>query len=367
MKTVLIAPRKYVQGKGVLQEIGEYTSILGKPALVLWDTCVKGLIEATVTASFEKAKVDLIDVVFQGECTKEEAQRVAQIAKKDKADVIIGAGGGKALDTAKAAAIELGLPYATCPTIASNDSPTSAATVWYDEEGNCQGFDCWPFNPDLVIVDTEVIAKAPVSTFVSGMGDALSTWVEAEAAYKTRALNLAGGCTTQAALTLARLGFDLLMEYGVEAKRAVEQQVVTPAVERVVEANVLHSGLGFESSGLATAHMVANILPSFPECHHLMHGHKVGFGVITQLCLDDEKPVDEIYEIVDWEIAVGLPVTFEELGLKNITRERLQPIGDFCAGEGSLSESHPFKVTSDSVVDACIAADALGRERKGLV
>ncbi|MHC4539950.1 MAG: dehydroquinate synthase/iron-containing alcohol dehydrogenase family protein, partial [Planctomycetota bacterium] len=138
----------------------------------------------------------------------------------------------------------------------------------------------------------------------------------------------------------------------------------TPSVEKIIEANILHSGLGFESGGLATAHMIANCLPSFPQCHHLMHGEEVGFGLISQLCLDKAVLMDEVYEAVDFEVAVGLPVTFKDIGLEGVTRERLNSVGDVCAGEGSLCESHCFKVTSEAVVDAMIAADALGTERK---
>lgn len=229
------------------------------------------------------------------------------------------------------------------------------------------GFESWGTNPDLVLVDTQVIAQAPVRTFVAGMGDALSTWLEADACFKARGPNLAGGTATMAARTLARLCYDILMEHGLEAKRAVEKKIVTPALEKVVEANVLLSGLGFESGGCATAHMVANCLPSYPECHGLMHGHEVGFGIITQLCLDDDMPVGRIYQIVDFEIAIGLPVTFADLGLPGVTRERLARIGAICAGSGSLCENHPFPVTADDIVNAMIAADALGEERKRLL
>jgi glycerol dehydrogenase len=167
-----------------------------------------------------------------------------------------------------------------------------------------------------------------------------------------------------AAMAIAQLGYDVLLEHGVDAKRAVEANVLTPSVEKVIEANILHSGLGFESGGLATAHMIANCLPSFPECHGLMHGEEVGFGVISQLCMDKAVSMDEVYEAVDFEVAVGLPVTFADIGLAGIKRERLKTIGDICAGEGSLCGSHCFEVTSDAVVDAMIAADALGTERK---
>jgi glycerol dehydrogenase len=184
---------------------------------------------------------------------------------------------------------------------------------------------------------------------------------------QTRSPNLAGGVSTQAAMALAKLGYDILLEYGVEALRAVERKVVTPAVEKCVEANVLLSGMGFESGGVATAHMIANCLPSFPECHGLMHGQEVGFGIVSQLCLEESVPVAEIHRIVDWEIAVGLPVTFADIGLPGVARDRLEAIGKICAGAGSLCHFHPFKVSVDSIVDAMIAADALGTARKSLV
>jgi len=154
------------------------------------------------------------------------------------------------------------------------------------------------------------------------------------------------------------------MEHGLEAKRAAERHVVTPAVEKVIEANTLLSGLGFESCGVASAHMIANCLPAFPECHGLMHGEEVGFGIISQLCLEGDLPTSEVLAIVDFEIAIGLPVTFADIRLQGITRERLKTIGDIAAGAGSLCHNHPFEVTSESIVDAMVAADALGTERK---
>lgn len=363
MKTVLITPRKYVQGRGVLKEIGTHAKTLGNNPIILWSPGIKGIIGDTVRGSLEEAGLTFSDVEFQGESTREEASRVAQIAKEKGADVMIGAGGGKALDTAKAAAVEAGLAIITCPTISSNDTPTSAATVWYDKDGNFEGFECWPFNPDVVLVDSQVIANGPLRAFAAGMGDALATWIEAEAAYKTRAINLGGGQSTMAAMAIARLAYDNLMHYGIEAKRAVKNNLVTPAVERIIETNVLLSGLGFESGGLATAHMIANLLSNYPECKDMMHGEKVSFGIVTQLCLDEDVEVEEMYRVFDFLTAIDLPVTFAQLNLHKVSETMLKEIGDICAGEGSLCANHCFEVTSENIVDAMLAADQLGQDR----
>ncbi len=364
MNRVFIAPRRYVQGRNLLGQAGEFIARVGGRPLVLWDARVRGIVGGRLLGSLKEAKLEAVEVDFNGDSTRAEAARVAQIARESRCDVIVGVGGGKTLDTAKAAAAAAATRMVSVPTVASTDSPTSSFTVWYDEQGNCTGFESWGLNPDLVLVDSQVIADAPVRAFVAGMGDALSTWVEARVVQQTRGQNLAGGTATMAAMAIARLGYDTLMEHGIEAMRAVERHVVTPAVEKVIEANTLLSGLGFESCGVATAHMIANCLPSFPECRGLMHGEEVGFGIISQLCLEDDTPTEEIHRIVDFEVAIGLPVTFSDIGLQEPTRERLKKIADVCAGAGSLCHNHPFEVSSESLIDAMIAADALGRERK---
>ena len=84
------------------------------------------------------------------------------------------------LDTARAAAADLGLPVVNCPTIASSDAPCSALSVIYTDEGVFQEYRFYRKNPDLVLVDTEVIAQAPPRLLSAGMGDALATWFEAQ-------------------------------------------------------------------------------------------------------------------------------------------------------------------------------------------
>jgi len=360
MNKVFISPRKYVQGRGVINEVGKYLKEISTKPMIIWDPFVKEILGDKIEASLKESGIDYEVLDFCGESTKDEVQRIAELIKNKGCDLSVGIGGGKTLDTAKGAGANGGVGFVTVPTIASNDSPTSSFTAWYDADGACLGYDAWGKNPELVLVDSQVIANAPSRTFVAGMGDALATWVEARACAEGDSPNLAGGTTTLAAQAIAKLGFDLLLEHGEAALRSVECNAVTPAVEKVIEANILLSGLGFESGGCATAHMIGNMLPSLPDTHGMMHGEDVAFGIVVQLCLEANRSTVEIHSIVNFLIAIGLPVTLAELGLKEVSREQLKMIGDACAAEGSLCENHTFSVTSDSIIDAIYAADALG-------
>ncbi len=366
MVRVMVFPRRYVQGEGVLADIGKYLAALGDSALLIWDQNVSDMFSESVMKSLEENKVKGVPFVFSGESDRTQIGLGIDMVHKAGVKVVAGIGGGKAIDVAKAVAWKGGTKLVTAPTIASNDAPTSSATVYYTEDHIMDGWEVWPGNPDVVLVDTQVIVKAPVRWLVSGMGDGISTWFEAEAAYKGRRGAISGGVSTLAAWTLARLCYDTLMTFGVDARRDAEHKVVTPAVDRVIEANTLLSGLGFESSGVCTAHAIGNGLTAVPQCHAFTHGEKVAFGTVTQLCLDEDKDPAERNRVVDWMIDVGLPVTFADLNMSDVTEAELLNYAAGFVGPGSIAHNHVFPVTPFSLFSAMVAADALGRERKAL-
>jgi len=366
MTNVLWLPGKYCQGKGLLADAGRFIAPYGKKPFILWEQFLQDAYGQDFRASLEAAGLSYDDAIFEGETTKAAARRIADRVRETSCDIVVGIGGGKAIDTAKGAAAFASVNCVIVPSIASNDAPSSACTVWYTEAGEYDGFDMWQRNPDMILVDTEIIAKAPVRFFVAGMGDALATWPEASASYAKRAIACTGGTQTLTAMAMARLCFDTILQYGIEAKAAVERQVVTPAVEKVIEANILLSGVGWESGGLATAHAIANSLPMIHETHGKLHGEKVSFGLITQLCLDENAKVEDIYRIVDFQVAVGMPVTLTEMNMQEVSRERLREFARAVSGEGSFVHNHPFVVTPEMIADAMLAADSLGTRRKAL-
>lgn len=91
-------------------------------------------------------------------------------------------------------------------------------------------------------------------------------------------------------MALCKLCTDTLFEYGLQANKDNEQGIASDALENIIEANTLLSGLGFESTGLGMCHAVANAFTLLPECHDKYHGEKVAYGCLVELEMYD--PLD---------------------------------------------------------------------------
>ena len=175
---------------------------------------------------------------------------------------------------------------------------------------------------------------------------------------------MAGGKTTLAAQAIGDKSKEVLFADGIKAFKAVEKQAVTPAVENVIEANTLLSGLGFESGGLAAAHAIHNGFTALEgDIHHLTHGEKVAYGTLTQLFMEN-RPTEEIDAYIDLYQGLNLPTTLNELHLDPEDRDALIRVGKQATIEGETIHNMPYVVTAEDVADALIAVDAYVTGRK---
>ncbi|MGM0218979.1 glycerol dehydrogenase [Enterococcus sp. AZ126] len=373
MRKAFISPTKYVQGEDELLNLGYFVTTFGKKALLIAHADDVNRVKDKLDKTAKNFDISFVESNFHGEASRVEVARLQKVAEKNNCDCVIGLGGGKAIDTAKCVAG--GHNLIIVPTIVATDAPTSHSAVLYTEDGQFDDYAYFVQSPSVVLIDTVVIAHAPTRFLVSGMGDALSTYFEARATHNSYSNVNAelpcgareGVCPpakgTNTALALAKLCYETILEDGLKAKEASENNVVTPALENIIEANILLSGLGFESAGLAAIHAIHDGLTVLQDAHGATHGEKVAFSTICQLVLEN-APKAELYEVLDFALSIGLPVCLADLGVQEISDAELTEVAEkSCIPEESI-HSMPFPITVDQVKAAIIVADRIGKEYK---
>ena len=355
---IFASPSRYIQGENALFNNIDVIKGLGEHPVILCDDTVYGIVGEKFIDYLTKEGLKPIHVVFNGEASENEIERVVKIGKEENIDFIMSLGGGKSSDSAKAVADVLSIPVIVAPTIASTNAPTSALSVIYTDEGAFERYNFYTKNPDVVLMDTTVIAKAPTRLLASGIADGLATWVEARAVMEKHGENMISGEQPIAGTAIDKTCEQVLFEDGLKAMASAEKGVVTKAFENVVEANTLLSGIGFESAGLAAAHAIHNGFTALTgDIHHLTHGEKVAYGTLTQLFLED-RPTEEIDKYIHFYQKINMPTTLEEIHLADASYDDLLAIGKQATMPDETMSEMPFEVTPEMVAQALIAVDS---------
>lgn len=328
------AAHRYFQGPGVIAWLGEVCQTLGKQPLLISDAVVHKFLYGVAARSCESQGLTLPWLEADSEVTIAAVDKLVADAKSVAPDIIVAAGGGKGVDTGKAVARALGARLVVLPTAASNDGPCSKAFVFYDDHHRMVSVEQMPRNPDVVLVDTQLLVKAPRALLISGIGDALCKLYEGDQVRAANGLNLFGGVSTIAATELARACDRVIRDDAEEGLQALESGQPTPAFERLVEALVLLSGLVFENSGLSIAHSMTRGLPLAPGVHSTLHGQHVAYGLLVQMLLEGRSG-DFMQNQLKFHRRIGLATCLSDLGVTQIDEATIRRIA-----QGTMQSPH---------------------------
>lgn len=349
-------PAAFVIGSGILKTFFQETAHFGSSyAFIGSKTALSVLKEALGEAVDGK---DLAFVLASGIPSYAELERVRQLPEVERAQIICGVGGGGVLDIARAVAINSGRPLINIPTAVASDAAGTWVSVFYAEDGaGIVGDKVYHRAADLIYLDSSLVAQASTRLFAAGLGDAYATLTEARACYNHPEMN----GTMHIAMKLCEACEEIVERYGLAAYRAVENNVVTPQLEHVLEATCFLSGVGGMNVGCAAAHGIGDFLSTLPEGHAFMHGERVYVGLIIQMILEEWDDA-VIRERIRFGQAVGLPVCLADLKIPDVEKIAYRIAED-------LQDDHFMKhlcvsYETDLLAGAFITACAMAKEEK---
>ena len=354
-------PSRYVQGPGEFANLPTFVSYYGKSAMALVDPFFMEEYAVKLLEMFAAEGMSVHVTQFPGICSDANIEKLIAYAEAlpELPDAFIGIGGGQTCDMNKVLGAHFRKAIIVCPTSLATDAPTSQHTI-VNNPGE-MGHHIFHYkNPDFVVVDTEITIRSPAHMFISGIGDALATYVEAEASFAHNNVNNVAGFRykpTLLAMAAARTCYEVLLEQGRAAVLAARNHFRTQAYEDCAEATTLLSGLGFECTGVSIAHALQAGFVAAPFEKPLLHGAGVGYGTLIQVLLNNEVPrFEELYSFCK---DVGLPVCTADLGIPADKRaERVEAIVDEAYPARWSIHNVPYYVSRDMLLNAIYYLDA---------
>ncbi|MDQ0273436.1 iron-containing alcohol dehydrogenase family protein [Cytobacillus purgationiresistens] len=358
---VTVGPAQYIRESGLLSEIGLYIEKFGKKAVLIGGIISRETVEAPLIESLTKHGMTLEQSLwYGGEASITNVDLLVEKLDTLDYDVIIAAGGGKAIDTVKAVAHRVNKPLVAIPTIAATCAATTPICIIYSDEGEFLEISRESKVPEMVLVDSDVILHAPVRYLIAGIGDTLAKWFET----KTSAKKAIPNARNQTAIAIAGQLYQTMLNIGKQAVTSIEEEKMTPELEDMIDAVILISGsvsgYGGDDCRTAGAHAIYSGLTIFPEVHETYHGEIVAFGILAMLCMEGEDE-QEIRELIRYYQEVSLPYTLKQMNIARLTEAQWQELGEVSVTIEDMANM-PFDVTPEMVVKAVSKADSIGNE-----
>jgi glycerol dehydrogenase-like iron-containing ADH family enzyme len=351
--TLAIAPARVVKGAGILAQMGREIARLGVRPLLIGGSHTL----AVVQPQLAQLELTLAAADYGANCSEAANRSLKQAAADHQADLIIGVGGGKALDAAKLVAFQMDLPIVTIPTSAATCAAWTALSNIYSEAGAFQYDVSLSRCPDLLILDYALVATASRRTLVAGIGDAIAKWYEASVSSGHSERTLLINAVQQ-----ARVLRDILLQKAAAAIAEPGSQVWCDVVDATVLMAGVTGGIGGAQCRTVAAHAVHNGLTHLPQSHEMLHGEKVAYGILVQLRLEEMIQNSQLaaaarQQLLQFYGEIGLPMTLPDLGLGQITLSDLQHAATVACQPSSDIHRLPFAVTPAQLMAAMVSTD----------
>ena len=283
----------------------------------------KNILVVTGEKSYEAVKENLLKVLelkkysitkYQGECSYEHADEIINFGKNKDFDLVLGVGGGKAIDTAKIVASKLKKEMFVVPTIASTCAGTSALSVVYNNDKTFKEFCLYDAPPKKIFIDLETIKKSPKKYIWAGMGDTLAKFYEVRLKVEyLKNKNIDINFPSSMGVELSKLCRDIIIENGI---KAYENSEINEEFKKVVLAIIVNTGMvsnlvdEFLNGGIAHSVFYGlTVLPRIEKEH--LHGEVVSFGILVQLVMEGKQ--EEYKELLPFYKKMKFPVKLSDV------------------------------------------------------
>lgn len=357
----ILFPAQILRGPGVIAQLGAICARWGSRALLIGGHQALAAIGDQVRQQLDINAVTLVGTEwFGGECSQTQIERLAKIVQRNDVDVIIGAGGGKSLDTCKAVGVASRTPVITIPTIAATCAAVTPLTIRYHDDGHFRDLYPLPQAPAGVIIDSALLAAAPLRWLAAGLGDTLAKWYEFRAI--SRHHSLSGVARSSSANS--RICYDLIDSYGPAACQSVREGKSSAELEQVLDAIFMFAGLTSLMSSGAHAAAAHAIYEGFTVCDKTRafgHGLLVGFGNLCLLALENRSD-EELMGAIQLAHDCAVPLRLREIA--DLTAEELDSIVQASLHAPDMSNM-PFPVSAGALYAAINRVEGMA-ERAGL-
>jgi len=355
--TLTVAPAQVLRGFQALELSGEAIACLGKRPLVVGGDRTLATLASQLQSVLEQQQLNYSFASYSPDCSEASLALLQEATASHQADLIIGVGGGKAMDTAKLLAHQCKLPVVTIPTSAATCAAWTGLSNIYSDQGAFLYDVGLARCPDLLVLDYSLIQTAPQRTLIAGIGDALAKWYEASVSSGSSPFTL-----IIAAVQQARVLRDILFQKSADALKEPGSEVWREVVDATVLLAGVIGGLGGAQCRTVAAHAIHNGLTHLPAAHDVLHGEKVAYGILAQLRLEEMLQGNQLaasarQQLLKFYAEIGLPQSLDDLNLGNITLLELRQAAEIACSPSSDIHRLPFKVVPEQLMAAMVSTN----------